>query len=200
MSNPTSNDAIPENIGRNDPCPCGSGRKYKKCCQRAHRLQKETAKKNREPHQLVDAETIPWEIVKLLRQVQQSNALGLFFELAHDESPFRERYDTKSDFIKDVDAGDLVLPVAPDFKLVHTRLDPPDTHLVIRGDDPKKADVDFQIITLRRNEIDADGNERDIDYPGYRIWDYKRHSIPRDDFDDLPPMTDFGIEWRPADA
>ena len=22
-------------IGRNDPCPCGSGRKYKKCCMRA---------------------------------------------------------------------------------------------------------------------------------------------------------------------
>ena len=20
------------NIGRNDPCPCGSGKKYKKCC------------------------------------------------------------------------------------------------------------------------------------------------------------------------
>ena len=24
-----------EKIGRNDPCPCGSGRKYKKCCMRA---------------------------------------------------------------------------------------------------------------------------------------------------------------------
>lgn len=23
---------IPEKIGRNDPCPCGSGKKYKKCC------------------------------------------------------------------------------------------------------------------------------------------------------------------------
>ena len=23
-----------ENIGRNDPCPCGSGKKYKKCCGR----------------------------------------------------------------------------------------------------------------------------------------------------------------------
>lgn len=22
-------------VGRNDPCPCGSGRKYKKCCQEA---------------------------------------------------------------------------------------------------------------------------------------------------------------------
>lgn len=30
-------------IGRNDPCPCGSGRKYKKCC-----MMKEKAQRNRE--------------------------------------------------------------------------------------------------------------------------------------------------------
>ncbi|HEY8461009.1 MAG TPA: SEC-C metal-binding domain-containing protein [Blastocatellia bacterium] len=24
--------AAPKKIGRNDPCPCGSGKKYKKCC------------------------------------------------------------------------------------------------------------------------------------------------------------------------
>jgi hypothetical protein len=23
---------FPKEIGRNDPCPCGSGKKYKKCC------------------------------------------------------------------------------------------------------------------------------------------------------------------------
>jgi len=23
---------MPEKIGRNDPCPCGSGKKYKNCC------------------------------------------------------------------------------------------------------------------------------------------------------------------------
>jgi uncharacterized protein len=22
----------PKTVGRNDPCPCGSGKKYKKCC------------------------------------------------------------------------------------------------------------------------------------------------------------------------
>ncbi|MFN4944509.1 MAG: SEC-C metal-binding domain-containing protein [Akkermansiaceae bacterium] len=22
----------PESVGRNQPCPCGSGRKFKKCC------------------------------------------------------------------------------------------------------------------------------------------------------------------------
>jgi tetratricopeptide (TPR) repeat protein len=25
-------DGFPQKVGRNDPCPCGSGRKYKKCC------------------------------------------------------------------------------------------------------------------------------------------------------------------------
>jgi uncharacterized protein len=29
-----SDDAVPRQIGRNDPCPCGSGVKYKKCCLR----------------------------------------------------------------------------------------------------------------------------------------------------------------------
>jgi len=23
---------VPMNVGRNSPCPCGSGKKYKKCC------------------------------------------------------------------------------------------------------------------------------------------------------------------------
>src|SRR6266446_4344577 len=28
----TAATAVPQNVGRNDPCPCGSGKKYKKCC------------------------------------------------------------------------------------------------------------------------------------------------------------------------
>ncbi|MES2594989.1 MAG: preprotein translocase subunit SecA [Verrucomicrobiota bacterium] len=30
----TQRRAVPQNIGRNDPCPCGSGKKYKQCCGR----------------------------------------------------------------------------------------------------------------------------------------------------------------------
>ncbi len=29
---PTARDASGQKVGRNDPCPCGSGKKYKKCC------------------------------------------------------------------------------------------------------------------------------------------------------------------------
>jgi hypothetical protein len=32
QAEPVDADSSPARVGRNDPCPCGSGRKYKKCC------------------------------------------------------------------------------------------------------------------------------------------------------------------------
>ncbi len=32
LLNPPAPRIAPSNVGRNDPCPCGSGKKYKKCC------------------------------------------------------------------------------------------------------------------------------------------------------------------------
>jgi hypothetical protein len=29
-----------QKVGRNDPCPCGSGKKYKKCCEEKQRHKK----------------------------------------------------------------------------------------------------------------------------------------------------------------
>jgi len=38
-------------IGRNDPYPCGSGKKYKHCCMRPEQLKDNTAAQNRDPLQ-----------------------------------------------------------------------------------------------------------------------------------------------------
>jgi len=32
LLNPQKTITVGEKAGRNDPCPCGSGKKYKKCC------------------------------------------------------------------------------------------------------------------------------------------------------------------------
>jgi SWIM/SEC-C metal-binding protein len=32
LLNPTKPKIAEEKVGRNEPCPCGSGKKYKKCC------------------------------------------------------------------------------------------------------------------------------------------------------------------------
>ncbi|HXU09797.1 MAG TPA: PBPRA1643 family SWIM/SEC-C metal-binding motif protein [Blastocatellia bacterium] len=34
LLNPPKTVTVPKKIGRNDPCPCGSGKKYKLCCSR----------------------------------------------------------------------------------------------------------------------------------------------------------------------
>lgn len=197
MSEPQS--PIPENIGRNSPCPCGSGRKYKACCQRAHRLQRESEKQVRKPHQLIGSKTIPWKVFQVLQQIHTNNALGLFFEMGHDEGPFRERFADKEAFVKAIDSSESYLPVAPAFDFLHMRLDGPDTYLLLKNDDPKKSDVEFQIITLRPNELDRDAQEREVDYKGYRIWDYRTELLPRADLnDETPALEVFGIEWRPA--
>lgn len=195
---PTSSD-IPENIGRNSPCPCGSGRKYKSCCQRAHRLQRESEKQVRKPHQLIGSKTIPWKVFQVLQQVHTTNALGLFFEMGHDEGPFRGRFADKEAFVQAVDNGEGYLPVAPAFEFLHMRLDGPDTYLLLRSDDPKKSDVEFQIITLRPNELDRNGAERDTEYKGFRVWDYRTERLPRADLNgEVPPLETFDITWRPV--
>ena len=47
-----------KNIGRNDPCPCGSGKKFKQCCQNKQENQSETAKTRQ-------LENIPTYLLKL---------------------------------------------------------------------------------------------------------------------------------------
>jgi len=32
LLNPVETETAEKKVGRNDPCPCGSGKKYKKCC------------------------------------------------------------------------------------------------------------------------------------------------------------------------
>jgi len=32
LQNPVETITVEQKVGRNEPCPCGSGKKYKKCC------------------------------------------------------------------------------------------------------------------------------------------------------------------------
>lgn len=41
-------------VGRNDPCPCGSGKKYKKCCLPRHEEEEQLRRKLEEPEILSD--------------------------------------------------------------------------------------------------------------------------------------------------
>lgn len=62
-------------IGRNDPCPCGSGKKYKKCCLSKdvpdiYQCIKDTVAENGYPSKLSDT------ICAMLRYMKKNNLLG----------------------------------------------------------------------------------------------------------------------------
>ncbi|MGM0557481.1 MAG: SEC-C domain-containing protein [Myxococcota bacterium] len=189
---------VPEDLGRNDPCPCGSGKKYKKCCQRVHRLQKEAQKTSRGVEDLVDDSTNAWNVFKTLRQINENNMYSLFFDFSHEEGPFRERYDNTPSYNTAAYSGDAPL-VAPDgADLRRFRLDEPNTHLLITEglDDPRADSYRYTIVTLRPNEVGADGDARKVEHPGPRVWDVARFERPKSDLDDGDlSFDDLGLEW-----
>ncbi|RVU48928.1 hypothetical protein EA187_05745 [Lujinxingia sediminis] len=203
MSEATPASEIPESIGRNDPCPCGSGQKYKRCCQRTHQIQKESEKQSREPHQLIGSKTIPYKVYKVLTQVHESNALAFYYDLSHEAGPFRERYPEKSAFIEAVDKGEDAPVAGPDYDLQHFRIDGPDVLMVLtRGqNDPRVEEVEVDVVTLRPNQLGADGQEREVAYRGFRIWDVQHHTLKKDDFNatSFPDLSKLGVSWKKVD-
>lgn len=200
MANSTaaSDIEIPDDIGRNDPCPCGSGAKYKKCCQKAHRVQREAQKESTRVEALINAQTNAWGVYKLLRQVRENNMYALFFDMSHSEGPFRARFATKTDYILAADAGDETLVAGPESDLRRVRIDGDDHYLLLSEglDDPRSTRYRYQVVVLRPNEVDADGNERDVDHPGFRVWDIQRHERAKDQVDDGDlSLVDLGYTW-----
>lgn len=57
-----------QKVGRNDPCPCGSGKKYKACC-----LKKEQAKRAPRSMKMRSVKTLQGGISNMLNQVGEMN-------------------------------------------------------------------------------------------------------------------------------
>lgn len=69
-----------ERIGRNDPCPCGSGKKYKRCClsdDERHAATRRVAAPTVEPAALAPTRTLdPHRIPELLRELARKAPRG----------------------------------------------------------------------------------------------------------------------------
>lgn len=75
-------------IGRNDPCPCGSGQKYKKCCAAA------VAAVAKVPCYG------PSELVMARAEAFRLNNFGFIFDTFHPDSSFRQQFPDRADYVK----------------------------------------------------------------------------------------------------
>ncbi len=193
---------IPKDIGRNDPCPCGSGKKYKKCHFREQQMQAEAARQTRSVETLILPETIPWEVFKLLGEASQTNLFGFFHDMTHELGPLRQRFPERTAFLIAADGGEFTLPAGAGYELVRLRVDAPDVVLLlVKGaQDQRVSEITYELVTLRPNQSDDAGEDREVAHAGWRVWDVQRMSraksevsAPDGDLD----LDTLGLAWHP---
>lgn len=125
-----------DKIGRNDPCPCGSGLKYKKCCQ---------GRRKDSP-----GDQIPTDISAEIRQALE----GRDFESLEDANAFLEAYMQQRDQQPlDDFAG---LSTEQMYRLLYHPFDSPEQ---VRFADPLVGEHEAPILTLFRLLAEAVGEQ-----------------------------------------
>lgn len=76
-------------IGRNDPCPCGSGRKYKKCC--FERVPQNVA---------IPSDLSPAELVKRRGEAFSAGDFAFIYDTYHPDSNFRSQFPDRQGYIE----------------------------------------------------------------------------------------------------
>ncbi len=185
-----------KDIGRNDPCPCGSGQKFKKCHEKSLKIQKVAEKKTRSAEQLIGSKTHAWNVYKLLQMVQEDNHTALFWELGHELGAFRTKFPTVESYLEATEYGTERLPASKDYDLRRMRVDGPDVLLLMsRGhNDPKTTNVQLDVVRLRPNEFDENRKLRPVQYRGFRIWSIQKFEKPKGDRE--VNFEDLGFTWE----
>ena len=83
-------------IGRNDPCPCGSGKKYKQCCLKAQEAQLTESQQERS---YAVPKAIDWLQTRHGKAMQTALHNGFFGVLSDDEYARLEAFDDDTSLV-----------------------------------------------------------------------------------------------------
>ena len=190
-----------QNANRNDPCPCGSGKKYKKCHLRLEQLRQDVESQILRAEDVVAQETDPWSMFRVLKTLYHENKPILYHKLLHPQGPHTTAWSSEDDFLQAFAQGGLRLAAHGTYTYLRSRIDEPYMYLLLAKDvnDPASREVSYQVITLYPNELDAAGNPRDGVAAGPRIWDVSHHRRAKADLpeDGDIHLRELGVRWQP---
>jgi len=170
--------------GRNDPCPCGSGKKYKKCCFKTHQIKKQTQQSTAKLSDFIRPQQIPYLWLKGLQTILNRREWALLYQTFLIGGPLLEKYSTVEQFVEEARTQPTRVPAGGDFYLRRIRI--ADEHAFIMGqlnrDDRRTSTVTFEVLKITNTDM------------GYRIADIELRDYPKADFDGSDPaFEDFSL-------
>lgn len=163
--------------GRNDPCPCGSGKKYKKCHYQADVITQQSTHSESELNTFLRPQDPAYLWYKGLRVLVNRRDWNLLYEAFIEGSPIREKFRTVESFVTEARGSSQVAPAGgEDFTLRRFRfLDDLVFVMGVRGrEEHRREELEVEVIACRSTEV------------GLRIYNLERRSWPKLDEEGNP--------------
>lgn len=172
------------NQQRNEPCHCGSGKKYKNCCMRKDEAQAQLSKQTYDVRRVIGPNTSPYIFWKRWSAACSRNEFGLVYDMLLANGELADKFRTAEDFF--VNINEIGLPYEGRWNLDKIKLTETSCmFLCHRMDtDDKRADQVCSLMTLKRTEL------------GYRVENIQR-SVCR--ADDILSFDLFGVHSAECD-
>ena len=186
-------------VGRNDPCPCGSGKKYKKCHYRKHQIQMETDRQTVKLSDFLKPGQIPYMWFKGLKLILNRRNWALLYEAFLEGGPLQTRYGSAEAFVEEARTRPTSVPAGGEFELKRFRLLGEFAFIMgARGEDDRRTStVEYEVLQLKNT---AEGYRIvDLEHRTYEQSELTESKIGSDPvFEDFKLVQDAYAEARQA--
>jgi hypothetical protein len=170
------------NVGRNDPCPCGSGKKFKKCHYKTVQIQMQAQKQQVSLGSFVRPGQYPFQWLKGIQMLVNRRDWAVLHEVFEEGSPAHQAFPSVEGFVEKARSSSDIAPVSgADYKV--RRFHTVDEFAFIMGvrntEDRRVKDATFEVLALRNTPA------------GYRITHMERVDVPKTDGMEDPLFESF---------
>lgn len=178
------------NINRNDPCPCGSGKKFKKCHYRKLETLKQVEEQTANIGSFIRAGQLPYQFFKGLRMLVNRRDWGVMYEAFQPDTSIAQTYPAKADFVQVARDSPSSVPLGgePELRRLRT-LDDRAFIMVARDRENRRATkVQYEVLAL----IDTE--------QGYRITDIEHQALDKAGLNGDPEFDTFACVKQACEA
>ena len=142
-------------VSRNAPCPCGSGKKYKKCCFKKDLVEEKLAETVRDASEVLGEDPTIYAIWSEWRKAREVGDFNFLYDLLDESGPLFEQFPDRAAFVAQCSDGTAVIPSGvATFKHLRITVESKSAQLLqtIGEDDPQLSTVVHETIDFTRTD------------------------------------------------